>query len=885
MRSLLIAALLLGPALAQDPKGFWTEAELARIDLGLELLNATRKDLGFQKRPIDDPFRLEVVDRVLDDPLALGPVTQQWEEAARSGEAARLLAQAISTVGMPGDRAAFDRMESYAVPEVEERLPPAAGPALRALLAAIDDARWMATPDGPVLRKLLLSQVEKPALVLEESDLTDAEFLARAAQAGVPLRDAAPGRLLDAVEAFAAACRGAPEWQGVVRAKSAAGMVTLYGTGDDVRTGDDSAVLVLDLGGNDTDTRGASACVRMGRPCSVLLDLAGDDRYVGGHDLSFGAALGGIAIQWDCGGDDTYVAGHASLGAGLAGFGLLVDEGGNDTYRCKDFGLGAGAFGIGLLLDRDGNDFYHCDLFGQGFASTRGCGVLADLAGQDVYDAGGVHLHAPLFNDRYQSLSQGFSIGMRPDASGGVGALIDLRGNDRYNCDIYGQGSAYWYAIGLLIDGDGNDTYNLGQYGQGSGIHLAAGMLFDRAGQDLYYDMHGVGVGGAHDYSVGFLVDRGGDDHYCGSGGSQGGALTNSVAMLLDEAGNDGYMAVKIGGAQGSATEARNTGGLALLLDGGGKDLYGEVTRDGGIWTKDLFGAGIDAPEPPETSATDPQAPRLTPEEAKLQLAKDATDLDALWKTSCLWEVGDNRVLVPAAREALWALGTPALDRAFERLGTKDGLEYRAVETTLQHFPRGQVVPRLLETSRHEEARVRKGALRAIASLAPPEAYDRLAAMLPSDAENRPSVLAALAALRRAPPEVAGLLRSPKESEGVQAAVCLGAAGDAATLATALGPDVAFPVRTAAALRLGAIGEAAVPALAGLAADGGAPPMARRNALRALGWTKSPAAHPALAAALRSEDRMVRLSARQAARDCGMAVETVETDPLLARLR
>ena len=35
-----------------------TLRQLRRIDEGLDVLNCTRKDLGFQKRPIDDPFRL-----------------------------------------------------------------------------------------------------------------------------------------------------------------------------------------------------------------------------------------------------------------------------------------------------------------------------------------------------------------------------------------------------------------------------------------------------------------------------------------------------------------------------------------------------------------------------------------------------------------------------------------------------------------------------------------------------------------------------------------------------------------------------------------------------------------------------------------------------------
>ena len=54
---------------AAAPGAFWTTDELRRIDLALEVANCDRKDLGFFKRPIDDPFRLPVVDQVLDDAL------------------------------------------------------------------------------------------------------------------------------------------------------------------------------------------------------------------------------------------------------------------------------------------------------------------------------------------------------------------------------------------------------------------------------------------------------------------------------------------------------------------------------------------------------------------------------------------------------------------------------------------------------------------------------------------------------------------------------------------------------------------------------------------------------------------------------------------------
>src|SRR5207245_1331133 len=174
------------------------------------------------------------------------------------------------------------------------------------------------------------------------------------------------------------------------------------------------------------------------------------------------------------------------------------------------------------------NDLYHADLFGQGFASTWGCGVLVDLAGNDVYDAGGVHSDAPLHRDRTQSLSQGFAIGMRPDASGGVGVLVDVAGNDRYLADIYGQGASYWFSLGLLIA-----------------------------------------------------------DH-------------------------------------GSAAPARDTGGIGLLLDAGGADVYSEPLRDGKVWTDGLVGAGIDDPTPPDAApASDPMGAAISKEAAAAAVDKD----------------------------------------------------------------------------------------------------------------------------------------------------------------------------------------------------------------------------------------------------------------------
>ena len=54
--------------------------------------------------------------------------------------------------------------------------------------------------------------------------------------------------------------------------------------------------------------------------------------------------------------------------------------------------------------------------------------------------------------NHYFSLSQGFGYGMRPFAGGGIGILCDLKGDDHYVADVYGQGASYWYSVGLLLD-------------------------------------------------------------------------------------------------------------------------------------------------------------------------------------------------------------------------------------------------------------------------------------------------------------------------------------------------------------------------------------------------------------------------------------------------
>ncbi|MCB9933346.1 MAG: peptidylprolyl isomerase [Planctomycetes bacterium] len=359
------------------------------------------------------------------------------------------------------------------------------------------------------------------------------------------------------------------------------GKFVIGGTGPNTYEGDDF-IGIIDLGGDDV-YRGRVACgigLEGKAPLSFVLDLSGNDRYEGG-DFTQGFGFLGVGILHDLGGgDDYYSAGFCAQGCGLCGYGELYDDGGNDQYRADSGAQGAGCFGYGQLTDVAGNDTYRGCRFVQGFAQVMGVGVLTDGNGNDLYYAGGKYLHQPLWNDRYQSLSQGFSIGNRNDAGvgtgGGVGMLLDEGdGNDVYQADIYGQGSSYWYSLGMLVDRGGNDTYTLGQYGQGGGIHLSTGVLVDLKGNDTYSNPYGVGLGGAHDWAVAWLIDRAGNDLYQGNGQGQG--LNFSFGCMLDCAGDDSHSTnneLSIG--KGSNND------ISLLMDLGGTDCYGpKDVKDG----------------------------------------------------------------------------------------------------------------------------------------------------------------------------------------------------------------------------------------------------------------------------------------------------------------
>lgn len=376
-----------------------------------------------------------------------------------------------------------------------------------------------------------------------------------------------------------------------------AGRVLIGGTKDNTYTED--AALILDFGGNDKYFNHAGGSTRL-NPFSVVIDLSGDDTYSTTDDFAQGAGLLGGGFLIDLEGDDRYMAKNHSQGAGILGVGILADLAGSDQYTAVSASQGAGSFGVGILAEGGGDDTYFGNYFVQGAGDTKGFGAIVEVAGNDNYFAGG------LFGDNrepgkaYQSMSQGFGIGVRPweslvGASGGIGVIAEAEGNDTYVADYFAQGSSYWFALGILDDRKGNDRYISGRYSQGAGIHSSAGVLIDGEGDDNYFADFGVAQGCGHDYGIGFLLDNGGNDRYISGVIAQGAGNANGIGVLSDNGGDDEYYLKSLGQGRGNFEPSSELGSFGFLFDtGGGTDIYSLGAKNNSLNYKTQWGILLD---------------------------------------------------------------------------------------------------------------------------------------------------------------------------------------------------------------------------------------------------------------------------------------------------
>jgi hypothetical protein len=401
------------------------------------------------------------------------------------------------------------------------------------------------------------------------------------------------------------------------------GVVRLVGAGDHAHppVGADPLahdLLVIDTAGDDLWTRAATS-TDFNHAIAVVIDLSGDDRYrapdmdywqarldgpKGGepgfrqerpdeHRPDFGTGLGGYGVLVDLAGRDTYAVPFGGLGCGLLGYGALLDVEGDDTYQADSGAMGCGVFGAGVHADLDGDDEYRLLRLGMGYGGTRGCGILVDTGGDDQYLADTEHVKYSWFNNynRQLNMSQGFGFGRRADMgdghswAGGVGMLVDTgAGDDRYHCDIYGIGSAYWYALGICYDDGGDDDYRSYGYSIASPPHFAVGVVIDEWGNDVYRGSSSRACGFGRDFSLGWFEDGGGNDRYYCVDSAFGVGNVNGLGVCWDKSGDDVYIARSNSFGRPFIESTGNRRDFpvnaGLFIDGGGADRYHRLPDD-----------------------------------------------------------------------------------------------------------------------------------------------------------------------------------------------------------------------------------------------------------------------------------------------------------------
>jgi hypothetical protein len=823
-----------------------TAARQKALHDALEKIDVREYELGFDKLWVeDDTFRLSLIDTLMDNPLTIPDYGDRFVESLpdSNGDFTHFLkarAHDLDCDIAPEIADSIDRVLASA-PPVEMSPFGLALTTFRLASGFLDEAFVSLTPDE---RRVIL--VGAPIFWADEDDKLDDTLKGALHRAWGQVVDTTVRADNDTLLSLAAKVnrqalmaatyafwtglvKVTDEWlsakapfsatqvdgvEGLVLAKEETpyGLFVLGGRGANVYRR--RFAFVLDLGGNDQyPARTGVGIGGLVDALSATIDLGGDDAYGRGDLADQGVGILGLGALIDLGGSDTYRAGFLSQGCGFFGSGLLVDGEGNDTYTAQMSVQGAGTVGLGLLLDLKGRDIYDAYGCAQGFAGTFGSGTLADLEGNDVYRAGGYYIHHPLRPQDYRSLSQGFSIGWRPRAGGGVGVLYDRTGNDFYDAEIYAQGTSYWYSLGMLIDESGQDSYNATQYSQGAGIHLSVGYLYDGSGDDGYRSHFGPGQGSAHDLAVGMLIDGSGDDSYTISGG-QGVALTNSVAIFIDGAGNDTYMTSERDLGQGGVRAARDFGNVGVFVDMEGNDHYPHpfVERDSALWFKPYWGVGTDV-------AYDSVSPEEAPVEVHLTAQDTMRPVADIFKDAALWEVTENRVKVRTARKALIAKGIPAVEWVCQnKLATRDGLEMRAMIELLKEYP-DAATPLLLQALRDTSVQERKNVAKLLGELKRKDAVPALLTCLGDDIyeKARNAILDALGDIgdSSATPAIIPYLRAQAERRRIAATVALGKMGDPRAILYLFErlDDPFFTVRSAALYALPKFGKEILPVL------------------------------------------------------------------------
>ena len=253
--------------------------------------------------------------------------------------------------------------------------------------------------------------------------------------------------------------------------------------------------------------------------------------------------------------------------------GIVLDLGGNDRWEGRHGATGPFPRGISLAIDLSGDDLWD----GGPDAGSLACGLLGvgavlDMAGDDAYRCSESGLGAAWFgtgllfdaagDDVYETATR-WGQGI---AFAGVGALVDLAGDDRYVIGSEGQGYGTTLGCGLLLDVSGDDTYLARDDGNVSEMYLGRSVsMAQGVGQGRRADL-----GDGHSLAGGFgvLVDGAGNDSYRAECWAHGAGYWWSVGILEDLGGDDEYRDGKY--SLGSAAHFA----VGVCVDASGDDDY-----------------------------------------------------------------------------------------------------------------------------------------------------------------------------------------------------------------------------------------------------------------------------------------------------------------------
>ncbi|MGV7220700.1 MAG: PDZ domain-containing protein [Nitrospinales bacterium] len=248
---------------------------------------------------------------------------------------------------------------------------------------------------------------------------------------------------------------------------------------------------------------------------------------------------------------------------------LLVDLGGDDIYL-NNAGASTEKLPFSVLVDFSGNDLYKSSKNVSQGSGFLGGGFLIDYAGNDryianTYSQGSGFLGVGLLAD-FDGHDE-YSCSGHCQASGifGIGLLAEANGDDKYFADIFSQGVALTKGYGALIEAGGDDDYYAG------GIypdHRQPEKAFLSMSQGFGYGIRPNGVEAGASGGIGILIDQSGNDIYVGDYFGQGSSYWYALGILSDQNGNDKYFAGRYSQGAGIHHSA------GILSDVDGDDEY-----------------------------------------------------------------------------------------------------------------------------------------------------------------------------------------------------------------------------------------------------------------------------------------------------------------------